>query len=182
MEFNQIIVKKLDSLFTKYGLEVTEQSNDFIKYESQRLIITLIHNHRENLSTLYIGKDDRNLLMIDGNIIKKFFYYNLDRIFIIPEKTIDDFVNNLLVFFNGKGKKLLAGDELLILKIEKFLEDANFEYTVNLAERQYIEAAKKAWENGNYWEVINNLKRVNKSHLPASLQKKLKIAEKKFKG
>jgi hypothetical protein len=179
VEFNQVIIQKLDSLFAEYGLEVTEQSNSFIKYKSQKLVVTLIHNHRENLSNFWIGKDDKSQLLIDGNIIKKFFTYDLENIYIIPEKTVHDFAKNAFVFFNGEGKKMLEGDDSLFFNIKKFIDEANSEYTVHLVERHHIEAANNAWRNGNYSEVINHLGKVNESGLTASLRKKLKMARKK---
>lgn len=176
MEFNQLISEKLHSLFIDHGLEMTEQSKNIVKYESQELVIRLSRNPRENSNTLWVGRKHFNEVEIDNQVMREHFNSDL-KLSNLPQET---FINNVFLFFMGDGEKLLEGNERALVSLEKFNEQRSSDYTVNLVEQQNLEAANKAWKDGNYSDVIKYLEKVNKANLPASFKQKYKIAQQKL--
>lgn len=176
MEFNQLISEKLHSLFIDHGLEITEQSKNILKYGSQELVIALSHNPTENSNTLWVGRKHFNEVEIDNQVMRKHFNSDL-KLSNLPQEI---FVNNVFLFFMGAGEKLLEGNEGALVSLEKFNEQRSSEYTANLGEQQNLQAANKAWKNGNYSDVIKYLEKVNKANLPASFKQKYKIAQQKL--
>ncbi|MCH7403557.1 hypothetical protein MM214_16965 [Belliella kenyensis] len=174
MEFNQLILEKLHSLFIDYGLEKTEQSTNIVKYESQELVIVLSHNPRENSNTLWVGRKHFNEVEIDNQVMREYFNSDL-KLSNLPQET---FINNVFLFFMGDGEKLLKGNERALVSLEKFNEQRSSEYTANLVEQQNLEAANKAWKEGNYSDVIKYLEKIN--DLPESFKQKYKIAQQKL--
>lgn len=176
MEFNQLISEKLHSLLIDHGLEMTEQSKNIVKYESQELVIALSHNPRENSNTLWVGRKHFNEVEIDNQVMREHFNSDL-KLSNLPQET---FVNNVFLFFMGDGEKLLEENERALVSLEKFNEQRSSEYTANLVEQQNLKAANKAWKDGNYSDVIKYLEKVNKANLPASFKQKYKIAQQKL--
>lgn len=178
MEFNQLISKKLYFLFAEHGLEMTEQSKNIVKYESAELIIALSHNPRENSNTLWVGRKHFNEVEIDNQVMREHFDSDI-KLNNLPKET---FVNNVFLFFLGDGQKLLEGNEHALVSLEKFNEQRSEEYTAILVEQQILEAANKAWKDGNYQEVIRYLEKINNTNLPASFKQKYKIAQQRLSG
>lgn len=176
MLLNKIISENLHSLFIEHGLEMTYQSINNVQYESQELVIRLSHNPRENTNTLWVRRKYFNEVEIDNRVMREHFNSNLE-LSNLPQET---FVNNLLLFFMGDGEKLLEGNEHAFVRLMKFYKQRSSDYTANLIEQQNLEAANKAWDDGNYVEVIKYLEKVNKANLSASLKQKYKIARKKL--
>ncbi len=172
MEFNQLIFQKLQSLFTEHGLKMTEQSKYIVRYESNELVISLSHNHRENSNTLWLGRKNFNEVEIDDQIMQEHFGSDLK----LSNLSQEIFLNNVFLFFMGDGEKLLEGNERALINLQKFNEQRSQEYTANLIEKQNLEAANKAWANGNYSEVIKYLDKINTDDLPKSFKQKYKIA------
>ncbi len=176
MEFNQLISEKLDSLFIDHGLEMTEQSKNIVTYESQELVIGLSHNPRENSNTLWVGRRHFNEVEINNQVMREYFNSGL-KISNLPQET---FLNNVFLFFLGDGEKLLEGNGLALVNLERFNEQRSLEYTANLLDQQNLEAANKAWKDGNYSDVVKYLEKVNKANLTAYHKKKYKIAKQKL--
>lgn len=177
MEFNQLISKKLHSLFTEHGLEITEQSKNIVKYESAILHVSLVHNPRENSNTFWLGlKHSNDFIEMDNQVIKKFFGSNL-QLNNLPQET---FVNNVFLFFISEGEEILQGNKSLLIDLENFNQARSEMYTTNLIDKQNLEAANKAWKDKNYSDVINYLEKVKKANLPASFKQKYKIAQQKL--
>lgn len=178
MEFNQLISAKLHSLFTEHGLEITEQSKNIVRYESAVLHISLVHNPRENSNILWLGKKNFNDVEIDNQVMREHFNSDL-KLGNLPQET---FINNVFLFFMGDGERLLEGDERALISLEKFNEQRSSEYTANLMEKQNLDAANKAWKEGNYLDVIKYLEKINKDDLPESFKQKYKITQQKLKN
>lgn len=176
MEFNKLISKKLHSLFTEHGLKMTEQLKNIVKYESDEIIIGLCHNPRENSNSLWAGRKRFNEVEIDNQVMREHFYSDL-KLNNLPKET---FVKNVFLFFIGDGEKLLKGNELALVSLEKFKEQSSSEYTDNLVEQQIFEAANKAWKDEDYKEVIRYLEKINDINLPASIKQKYKIAQQRL--
>ena len=176
MEFNQLISEKLHSLFTEHGLEMIEQSKNIVMYESEKLVIFLSHNPMENSNALWIGRKTFNEVQIDNQVMQEHFNIDL-KLSNLPQET---FVNNVFLLFMGNGKELLEGNKRALISLEKFNEQRSSEYVVNLLEKQNLEAANKAWKDGNYINVIKYLEKVNKANLPASYKQKYKIAQQRL--
>ena len=176
MEFNQLISERLHSLFIDHGLEITEQSKNIVRYESRELVVGLSHNPRENSNTLWVGRKHFNEVEIDNQVMREHFNSDL-KLSNLPQEA---FANNVFLFFMGDGEKLLEGNEWALVSLEGFNEKRNSEYTAALVEQQNLEAADKAWKDGNYLDVIKYLEKVNKDDLPASFKQKYKIAQQKL--
>ena len=178
MEFNQLISAKLHSLFTEHGLEITEQSKNIVRYQSAVLHISLVHNPRENSNILWVGRKNFNDVEIDNQVMREHFNSDLK----LGNLSQETFINNVFLFFMGDGERLLEGDELALISLDKFNEQRSSEYTANLVEKQNLDAANKAWKEGNYLDVIKYLEKINKDDLPESLKQKYKIAQQKLKN
>lgn len=176
MEFNQLISAKLHLLFTEHGLKLTEQSNDIVRYESALLHISLVQNTRENSNNLWVGTKHSNAVEIDNQVMQEYFNSDL-KLSKLPQET---FVNNVFLFFIGEGEMLLEESERALAVLEKFDNQRNSEYTANLVEKQNLEAANKAWKDGNYSDVIKYLENINKDDLPESFRQKYKIAQQRL--
>jgi hypothetical protein len=176
MEFNQLISAKLHSLFTEHGLKITEQSRNIVRYESAVLHISLVHDPRENSNILWVGRKSFNDVEIDNQVMQAHFNSDL-KLSNLPQET---FVNNVFLFFMSDGEKLLEVNERALISLEKFNEQRSHEYTANLVEKQNLEAANKAWTNGNYSEVIKCLEKINIDDLPESFRQKYKIARQRL--
>lgn len=176
MEFNQLISIKLHSLFTEHGMEIREQSKNIVRYESAVLHISLVHNPRENSNNLWVGRKYFNVVEINNQVMQE--YFNSDLKFSnLPQ---ENYVNNVFLFFIGEGERLLEGNERALIGLERFNEQRSLEYTVNLVEKQNLEAANKAWKDGNYSDVVKYLDKINKDDLPGSLKQKYKIAQQRL--
>lgn len=176
MEFNQLISQKLQSLFAEHGLKMTEQSKYILRYESNELVISLSHNPRENSNTLWVGRKSFNGVEIDNQIMREHFSSDL-KLSNLPQET---FVDKVFLFFMGDGEKLMEGNEHALSSLEKFNEQRSHEYTAKLVEKQNLEAANKAWKDGNYSEVIKYLEKINTDDLPESFRQKYKIARQRL--
>lgn len=176
MELNHMVLKKFRSLFEVHGLEMTEQSNNIVRYESALLKVSLAHNPRENSNILWIeSKHSNDSIEIDDQVLKEFFSSKL-QLNNLPQEA---FVNNVFLFFTSDGERILQGDTELLDKLETFDQVRSEIYTLKLLEAQNIAAAEKAWKDRNYPDVVKYLSKVKMANLPASLRQKYKIARKK---
>jgi hypothetical protein len=175
-EFNKLILQKLHALFIEHGLKISEQSKNIVTYESNELVISLSHDPRENSNKLWVGRKNFNEVEIDNQIMREHFSSDL-KLTNHPQET---FVNNVFMFFMGHGEKLLEGNERALISLERFNEQRSQEYTANLIEKQNLEAANKAWTDGNYSEVIKFLEKINTDNLPESFRQKYKIARQRL--
>lgn len=176
MEFNKLISEKLRPLLIENGFKLTEESKHIVNYKSGSLVVAMVHNPRENSNTLWIGRDGFQEVEIDNQVMKEFFNSDL-KISNLPQET---FVNNVFLFFVGDGEGLIKGDESDVISLEKFSERRSSEYTESLINKQFLEAANKAWKEGNYADVIRHLKKVDEESLPTSFKQKYKIAQKRL--
>ena len=177
MEFNQLISEKLHSLFTEYGFEITEQLKNIVRYESKILHVSLAHNDRENSNVFLFGsKSSNDFVEMDNQVMKDFFDSDLQ----IKNLSQEDFVNNVFLFFRNEGKEILQGNDSQLSDLERFDQLRSELYTSKLIEEQTLEAANKAWKEGNYTDVVRHLKKVNEESLPTSFKQKYKIAQKRL--
>ena len=177
MKINHLITEKLHSLFTTYGLKLTEQLSSNIKYESDDLIVGLTYNSRESSNTLWVRRRQSQEVEIDNQVLLEHFNSDL-KLSNLPKTT---FLNNVFLFFMSDGEKLLKESEAAMISLEKFNEQRSTEYTLNLIERQYLEAAKTAWDDGNYSDFLKYSNKLDKDNLPPSFRKKYKISKQRIK-
>lgn len=180
MIFNELAHLKLDIIFQKYNLKVVREFENYIKLQSNMVVIALGYDKREDAGFLYAGKDDSSLMLIDGDVINRFFIMCLENHFIIPEKTQEDYVNNILHFFSDKGRILLEGDVAMIRKIEIYIHTKNRVYSSTLLLEQNLISADEAWEINDYLSFINYINMINIEVLPPSYALKYKIASQKL--
>ena len=76
---------------------------------------------------------------------------------------------------------MIAGNTDALKKVEKYVDKVSNEYTTELIDKQNLDAANKAWEEGNYKDFINYLDKTDRQRLPSSYELKYKIAHQKLK-
>jgi len=180
MEFNKILLNKLGAFLQKEGFHLSEQFENYLKFESDNSVVVICRDKRENSNLLYIGKTEGNQYLIDGSIIKRFCVSNLEKDFKIPERTIEDFADNLFLLFTGKGYELLKKDSKVLYDIAKFVETESEEYTSELLLKQALESASKAWETNDYVSFVDKIDKIGIAKIPQSYQLKYKIAKQKL--
>jgi hypothetical protein len=180
MDFNNLVFNKLDSIFHEYKFEAVEQHQNYVKLQSNKAVLAFSFDKKENICTLYAGRKNEEQYNIDGNIIELCFS-ELKSQLIIPEKTMDEFVNNIAVLFNGKGKSILEGEIKVFRKISNYYFEQSKKYSAELDDKQNIKYAMKGWEEKDYYKFINHLSRVSDNKLTPSLLRKLAIAKNKIK-
>ena len=178
MNFSEIVLGHLRSLFVKYDLKIKEQRIDFLQLVSGRIIITIGHNQLENSNSVFISKkeSEKESIDIDNQVLLEFFHSDLK----LAEVPAETFVENLVTFFKNDGQPLLMGDEKMIADLENFDEDRSRKYTQELMKRQNLAVANKAWNEQNYIEFIKIIDEINDIRLPSSYQLKYEIAKKKI--
>lgn len=163
-------------MLKEHGLEITEQVTNIIRYQSTKLHVSLVHDPRENSNTLWVGKSRFDIVEIDNRLMRDLYNSDLK----LSNLSKEDFVNNVLLFFNGDGEKLLKGNKTDLIRLGKFNVKRSEEYTENLVEKQHLDAADRAWKEGNYLDVLKHLKSVNEEKLTASYKQKYRIAQKRL--
>lgn len=128
MEFNQLISLKLHSLFAENGMERTEQTENIVRYESAVLHVSLVHNPRENSNSVWIGRKLSNAVEINNLVMRDYFDSDV-KVDNLPQET---FVDNVLLFFTGVGKRLLEGNERILVDLEKYEVQRALDYTIGL--------------------------------------------------
>lgn len=177
MEFNQLVSNRLGLIFQKHNLHVIEQFKNHVKLKSDSVIITLNHDERENSNAFYVGSNEDFLYPVDEYVLKSAFNSDLK----INHVTQEVFVNNLAIFFEGEGKPLIAGNTYALEAVEKYVYKEGEAYTTQLVDKQNLDAANKAWEEGNYKDFIKYLDKTDRQKLPASYELKYKMAHQKLK-
>ena len=161
MTFIELVHNRLDGIFEKHNLQCEEEFENYIKLKSNKVIISLSYDERENGGCLYVGKTKTSLLYMGGGIINKFFPEDLKKYFIVPEKTKEDFVNNIFSLFNNKGKLLIEGDQITLDIISRYLIRQNENYTNTLLQEQHLLSANKAWSKRDYKSFIDYIDKTN---------------------
>lgn len=177
MEFNQLVLDGLGLIFQKHNLHVIEQFKNHLKLKSDSVIITLNHDERENSNAFYVGNNQDFLYPVDEYILKSAFNSDLK----INHVTQEVFVNNLAIFFEGEGKPLIAGNTYALEAVEKYVYKEGEAYTTQLVDKQNLDAANRAWEEGNYNDFIKYLDKTDRQKLPSSYELKYKMAHQKLK-
>lgn len=176
MEFNKLVFKELGIIFKSNNLHIIEQSNNHVKLKSKSLVITLIHDERENSNGIYVGSNEDFLYPVNEFILKNAFNSNVK----IDNVTPEVFLNSLCIFFENDGKSLISGNQYALEVIKKYVYNASETYTDLIVNTQILEAANKAWDKRNYKEFIIYIDKLDKQILPESYLLKYKIAIKKL--
>lgn len=176
MNFNQIITNRFNSILVSHCFDLTDQFNDNLKYENNGLYILFTRNPREQTNTLWVGSDDGFPIEVSDSILREFFNTEIE----IEHKSIDEFSSNVYEFLKGEGLILLQANKEDYLALERFSQNKSEEYTSQLLEQQYLDAADEAWRTENYVDVLKNLDQIDEDNLSKSYRQKYKIAKKKI--
>lgn len=174
MNFKQLVADRLEPIFIRHNLQMSEQSENYVRYKSPDLIIALLHDGRENTNSVYIGKDEQWMFPISDFMIKKVFNQNIN----IDYGSIHSFIDNLALFFEDKGSLILEGDPFIVKKLDEVLQAESAEYTSNLLQRLNLKSADLAWENGNYKDFIMFIDKLHQNKIPSTYLLKYKYAQK----
>lgn len=176
MQLNQLISNKLHTLLEEYKFKKVKELKNIVRYESEMLSISFVHNPRENSNGFWIGsKSSGEFIEINNQILSDFFHSNRQ----INSCSQQVFVDNIFTLLTNQGKPILEGNTKLIADLESFHSKQCDLYTADLIKRQNLKIVDRAWNDGNYLEVIKYLEKI-KSNLPASYRQKFKIAKKKL--
>jgi len=135
MKFNEIVLNKIEVLFQKENLYLSEQFKNYLKFKSNNRVVVICRNERENSNLLYVGRTNDTLYLIDTNIIKKFFISDLENNYWFPESNVDNFINNVFGLFSGKGRELLKEDSTILSSIEEYIKVISKAYTEKLTKK-----------------------------------------------
>jgi hypothetical protein len=180
MNFTNLVFDKLDSIFHEYKFEALEQHQNYVKLQSNKVVLTFSFDKKENICALYAGRKNEEQYNIDGNIIELCFS-ELKSQLIIPERTMNEFVYNVAVLFNSKGKSILEGEIKVFKKISNYYNELSKKYSVELDDKQNIKYAMNSWDEKDYFKFIYHLSKVSDNKLTPSLLRKLAIAKNKIK-
>jgi hypothetical protein len=176
MEFNKELHRRLDSIFELYNLEVIEEYSGFLKVKSPHLVMSFSHDKRENSFAFFIGHRDADYL-VDAEVSELLFRVKDCKIFLSSETSMEEFTNNVITLLEShEGKKLLNGETYKLSDVKKHVSLRAKNYTNNLLNNQYLNAAIRSWEEKDYRGFIDNLSHADKSKLPLSYKLKLRIA------
>lgn len=176
MEFEEIIVDKLTPIFNKYDIFLTETFKNYVKFKSKYIVIAVSYDVKENNRQLFIGKNDDNLYLFDGNAIQYLYGIDVFKNFIIPELSVNDFIKNLIVFFNSEGNTLLFGDNNFLDSFEKYSLKQSVNYNSSLVLRQKLSLADKYWDLKDYHSFIEIIQKINNDVLPKIYRYKFDFA------
>lgn len=173
MNFSELVLEQLDSLFKSYGLQVVEQRHDYLKLQSAALTVIVAHNKLENSNIFWLGTIGKgDLVEIDNDVLKLYFKSNLK----LSQVSVDVFVKNLRMFFTVEGKSLFE-DIAEVHKLEDFDLKRNQIYTQNIIAQQNLASADIAWKESDYNLFIKILDKIDHNVLPSSYRLKHKIAQ-----
>ncbi|GIL24546.1 MAG: hypothetical protein BroJett042_30590 [Bacteroidota bacterium] len=180
MEFNRLLHSKLDSIFEQNNLRVIEEYGGFVKLKSPFVVMSFSHDRMENSNSFFVGRDDAEYL-VDADIAELLFHLEEGKIFLRPETSEGDFLDNIVMLLEShEGKKLLSGEMSKLSDVDKYVNSKAKIYTSNLLNKQYLNAANQSWEEKDYQGFIDNLSHTDKDKLPSSYRLKLKIAFQKI--
>ncbi len=178
VEFNKLIINHVYPILLKYKYRIVDQAENFVKFQSKKLTIMISYDFQEKLRMLSIGRNEKSMFLLDGNLIKKFLIPQLDQVFIIPEITEEDFIKNLITLFEGNGQQLINGDAELLWEIEKYVRISSEEYTREILISQNLKDADEAWMIKDYKGFISVMDKMDIIKLSKSWQFKYKMAKK----
>lgn len=178
MKFNKLIADKLEPVFQKYNLQIFEQFENYIKFKSDKVVITVSYDPRENSNSLFIGKSDDFMCLIDDDVLRNIFNSDIEIDYVTSQK----FINNIVVFFSTKGKPIIEGDIDTLRALEEYIYKKSEKYTNDIINRQNINAADKAWKETDYENFIKYIDKMDKEKLPDSYKLKYKISLQKLRG
>jgi hypothetical protein len=180
MKFNEVVLDKLGPIFQEYNLFIVDQFENYIKLKSDHLVISITHDEKENANLLYMGVSEDTQHLIDYNIIKNILGSNIEEDLIIPELTINDFVDNLRVFFKKEKDLFLEKNKTRLKLIENYSTKVSLNYTEEILQKQILVFIDKAWEEGNYKAFIEYLDKIDRKKIPHSYELKYRIASNKI--
>lgn len=177
MNFNEIVLNKIKNKIKEEGFLLKEQFFNYLRFESRDIKVIICRDEKENSNLFYINKLNSIPILIDNVVIKEFVISDIENELIIPEVTIEDFANNLLVLFTKNNSSLLKLDDEFFTKIESFTSLRSKKYTEDLLQKQRLDAANKSWEIKNYKQFIDCIEMIGVDNLSESYRLKYKIAK-----
>jgi len=174
MEFVQTIIEKIGSLFDRYSIEVVEKRDDYLKLKSPCLIMRIVHNSLEKSNTLWIGRNGNgNEIEVDNDVLFTFFKLEMK----LSQVTMTNFISNLRIFIDEDPRGIFSCNPKVLRELEEYHLIRSHRYTKQLLDKQKLQAAIKAWDDGNYRRFVNLLDELSDVDLPKSFKLKYQIAQ-----
>jgi hypothetical protein len=175
MDFSELVLEQLDTIFKKYDLQVIEQRRDYLKLQSEVLTIIIAHNELEHSNVFWLGERGKvDLVEINNKLLELYFKSKLK----LSQVSVEIFVKNLCAFFRCEGKYLFESTTE-VYKLEEFDLKSSQEHTRNLISAQNLVSADIAWKDNDYSGFIKILDEIDQDVLPSSYKLKYKIAQNK---
>jgi len=172
MELGELAYERINDLLIQYNFKIEKQSSNQIVYQSDHLSITLSHNSYELANYLWIGQKGFWETEINDHILEQLFKTSIR----LENLSIEQFIHEVHRFLRGEGRIILTEQVESGKKLKRFDSKRSKDYTNELLDKQYLDAASKAWNARNYIDFIENLNRLDRDKLPSSLRKKYQIA------
>ncbi len=169
MNFSETIFP-LTQLLTSNHFTIAESSQNFIKYTSESVIITIAYSNLEYLFYTHVGKDSNSLIELTPLAVKTVF----DEDSFQFQSTLT--IENLISLLKDKGQSILLGDKTKLTELEEFNDRRLKEFTERIIHLQHLKAADYAWEQKDYHRFIECIEQTNQKLLAPSYLKKYKIA------
>jgi len=175
MEFNTLVKTCLLPILQKYGFEVIEEFKNIVCFQSSVMKVNLVFNYYDKSHLVELGRQGETLYPLNDNAIKELGGSSAPPIEQVNSKV---FIQNLSLFFETKeGVEILTGNKSLFKSI--IIQESE-KYTLELIQKQVLEAASKAWEANDYLSFVESIDKIGISKIPQSYQLKYKIAKQKL--
>lgn len=174
MEFNLLVKAQLFAIFQQYGLEISEEFKNVLRFQSPIIKVNVVFNEYENSHFVEIGRPGKTLYPLNNNAIKDLLGFEL----FIEQVTSEIFVRNLSTLFKTKeGIEMLNGN---VKRLNSIISLQSENYTFKLLRKQALETASKAWEAKDYIAFIESIDRIGINDVPQSYQVKYEMAKRKL--
>jgi hypothetical protein len=127
MEFNQLVLDKLQLLLSINYFECVESRKNYVRLQSNMVTIVILYDKMEYENYFYIHRNDSKIkvdIEMTDDIFKNIFHFN----FKTKGLTTEHFLNNLASFFQGEGNGLLIGDLENFEKLEEYWKEESIRY------------------------------------------------------
>jgi hypothetical protein len=172
MQFNEFI-EQISSLLLEHGFDVTEQSNNFIQFDSDSVRVNFAYDPLERQYYTHVGYKDGHMSEHDSKVLNDIFQFESASGGLTPV--------DFLTFFKGKGFPLLQHNTEDLDRLQSYTLKRSQEFTKQIIEQQLLQSADFAWRAKDYQNFIQGINHLDKNNLSDSYKKKYSIALKKIK-
>lgn len=166
MQFRDFIYYVLP-LLENNGFRITETLQNYVRLDSEAVVIALSYNPREYQYYIQAGPKKDELYELDAKALKAVFGFDTGEL-----HPADYFIK----FFQQHDNPLLHNNTDALHRLKNYCLQRSQEYWEKLIEGQQLQAADSAWKQKDYRTFINAIGKLDFTRLAPSYQKKYSIA------